>query len=78
MGEDDDQVWSEVSEPSNTYIPFDTQINRLTSNETSNLVKPITNLIEAENQQIISNETPNINTPTNNLPETENQFLTSN
>ena len=66
-----------MSEFFNTSIPFDTPINRLTSNETSNLVKPINNLIEAENQQIKSCKTPNINTPTNNLPETENQLLTS-
>ena len=76
--EDDDQILSEVTESSNTNIPFDTTINRLTSSETSNLNKPINNLNEAQNQQIISNETPNVNTPTDNSCETESQLVQSN
>ena len=61
--EDHDQTLSEVTESSNTNISFDTPIDRLTPNETSNLDKPINNSNEAENQQIISNETSNVNKP---------------
>ena len=57
-----------MTKSSNTNIPFDTPIDMLTSNKTSNLDKPINNLNEAENQQI-SNETPNVNTLTDNLCE---------
>ena len=53
-----------MTESSNTNIPFDTPIDRLTSNETSKLDKPVNNSNKAENQQITSNETPNVNTPT--------------
>ena len=74
--EDDDQILSEVTKPSNANTPFDIPIDRLTSNETSSLDKPINNSNEAENQQI-SNETPNVNTLTDNSQETESQFVTS-
>ena len=53
-----------MTESSNTNIPFDTPIDRLISNETSKLDKPVNNSNKAENQQITSNETPNVNTPT--------------
>ena len=74
--EHDDQILSEVTKSSNTNIPFDIPIDRLTSNETLSLDKPINNSNEAENQQI-SHETPNANTPTDNSQETESQFVTS-
>ena len=59
-------------------MPFETPIGRLTSNETSNLDKPINNLNEAKNQQIISNETPTVDTATDNSHEPESQLVTSN
>ena len=75
---EDDQILSEVTKSSSTNIPFDTPIDRLTSNETSNLDKPKNNSNEAENQQIISNETLNVNTQTDNPHETESQLVTYN
>ena len=47
--EHDDQILSEVTKSSNANIPFDTPINRLASNETSNLGKPVNNSNETEN-----------------------------
>ena len=76
--EDHDQTLSKVTKSSNTNISFDTPIDRLTPNETSNLDKSINNSNEAENQQIISNETPNVNTPTDNSRETESHLVTCN
>ena len=76
--EDDNQILSEVTVFSNTHINFDTPIDRLKSNETSNLDKPIMKQNEAKYQQMISNETPNVNTPTDNSRETESQLVTSN
>ena len=74
--EDDDQILSEVTKSSNTNTPFDTPIDRLTSNERSTLEKPINNSNEAENEQI-SNETPNVNTLIDNSRKTKCQLVTS-
>ena len=74
----DNQILSEVTVFSNTHIMFDTPIDRLKSNETSNLDKPIMKQNEAKYQQMVSNETPNVNTPTDNSRETESQLVTSN
>ena len=70
---DHDQILSEVTKSSNTNIPFDTPIDRLTSNKISNLVKPTNSSNEAENQQMASNETP-----TDSSRETESQLVTFN
>ena len=60
-----------------TYLLILQSIDRLTSNETSNLDKPINNSNEAE-IQITLNQTPNVNTSTENLHETESQLMKSN
>ena len=70
---DNDQILSEVTKSSNTNMPFDTPIDRLTSNKISNLVKPTNNSNEAENQQMVPNETP-----TDSSRETESQLVTFN
>ena len=57
-----------------TYLLILQSIDRLTSNETSNLDKPINNSNEAE-IQITLNQTPNVNTSTENLHETESQLM---
>ena len=64
---DHDQILSEVTKSSNTNVPFDTPVNRLTSNETPSLDKPINN----------SNGEEKIISPTNNPRETESQLVTS-
>ena len=60
-----------------TYLLILQSIDRLTSDETSNLDKPINNSNEAE-IQITLNQTPNVNTSTENLHETESQLMKSN
>ena len=60
-----------------TYLLILQSIDRLTSNETSNLDKPINNSNEAE-IQITLNQTPNVNTSTENLHETASQLMKSN
>ena len=70
---DNDQILSEVTKSSNTNMPFDTPIDRLTSNKISNLVKPTNNSNEAENQQMVPNETP-----IDSSRETESQLVTFN
>ena len=60
-----------------TYLLILQSIDRLISNETSNLDKPINNSNEAE-IQITLNQTPNVNTSTENLHETESQLMKSN
>ena len=60
-----------------TYLLILQSIDRLTSNEKSNLDKPINNSNEAE-IQITLNQTPNVNTSTENLHETESQLMKSN
>ena len=52
----------------NTNVPVDTPVDRLTSNETPGLDKPINNSNGEENQKT---------SPTNNSLETESQLVTS-
>lgn len=66
--ENDDQILSEVTKPSNTNVPVDTPVDRLTSNETPGFDKPINNSNGEENQKT---------SPTNNSLETESQLVTS-